>query len=823
MTTHTFLKTALLISFLGILPVQAQQSDRPDGMRFVPNVEEQFRALTDQRADPLGFRIGSTPNPSTCRHYQGLARVSSPDGTPYFLITKSGNKPDDVPSCPTGASDAGTLIVVRMGSRDKNGERLRSNRLRKGVHVNDTVPPPEDTALPYYTFVYGGLVFRDGNGGMPPRAYAHPGGMQLIGNVLAVAVEHPVSLPIPDYEVAPDPTLVMFLDVTNPEDPRFLSQFALRHPDGEPFEKAGVVAITALEDGLYLMAVTGGDGKAIHFFRSNISDLTSPNLSWHFVDHSTPEVDDDPQQTLQFLRSGDINGQLYLAGVRGNPILGSDHDKIDLYYVNCATPNCAPGQPVFTPLRFRGRVITTFPNTGGDRLANGAAASTFYVSPSGELILYVTEHDNDGPSDGTDGTVKMGEWAHRDQVRDGSPTYLPTAVVNGPYEVDEGSSISLSGSAQPPITRAWIQLYHDTDFSSFSVMVDYPDYDLDDFDDFSTLEFLLRPFDEPLTHNNKARSWRWFAPEGCSIKALDRDSGAVRELVGDSMPHADVDLSGIFYDNSTISLDRTVDAVEFTGDCGYNTPFVLRWDLDLNGSFETAGSPVTFNALAIDGPSLVNVPAQAQRASGGPIGQATARIIVRNVAPLLTQFHVTNGAGRELNVEVPFVLTNQPVSVGSSFTDPGVLDHQTATLAWGDGVVEAQTAFASFDEAFGDGTGALSQSHTFATAGTYAITLSVIDDDGGTNVKSASLRVLTPEQAVSEIIDMLDAMIAATTDDDVRRDLERARKALAGNPDGSNGALEKIHNGNYSSAQTFLREANDWLERARQDGRMFQR
>jgi hypothetical protein len=38
-------------------------------------------------------------------------------------------------------------------------------------------------------------------------------------------------------------------------------------------------------------------------------------------------------------------------------------------------------------------------------------------------------------------TVKAGEWRHEDMVREGSPTWLPRVVVNGPYEVDEGSSV----------------------------------------------------------------------------------------------------------------------------------------------------------------------------------------------------------------------------------------------------------------------------------------------------------------------------------------------------------------------------------------------
>ena len=51
-------------------------------------------------------------------------------------------------------------------------------------------------------------------------------------------------------------------------------------------------------------------------------------------------------------------------------------------------------------------------------------------------------------------------------------------------------------------------------------------------------------------------------------------------------------------------------------------------------------------------------------------------------------FRVTDSAGRQVNVEVPFVLTDLPVTVSAAFSDPGVLDHQTATLAWGDGSVD---------------------------------------------------------------------------------------------------------------------------------------
>ena len=66
------------VLFGSAIPAHAQ---RPASW-FVPNVVEQFNALT-QRADPIGFHIGESPDPSLCKHYQGLARIEGADGTPY--------------------------------------------------------------------------------------------------------------------------------------------------------------------------------------------------------------------------------------------------------------------------------------------------------------------------------------------------------------------------------------------------------------------------------------------------------------------------------------------------------------------------------------------------------------------------------------------------------------------------------------------------------------------------------------------------------------------------------------------------------------------
>ncbi len=861
---------ASFVILLASTIVNAQVSDRPDGMRFVPDVPGQFSSLTE-RADALGFHIGSTPNPSACRHYQAITRVDGADGTPFFLMTRSGNLPDTFPAPGTfcddspGEKENGNLIVFRMGSRDKNGERLRSNRLQKGSHVDDTVPPAEDVATTFFTVVEGGVVFGDNGGVTPQKVYQHPGGMQLIGNMLAIAAERPrnplaecIHRCAPDpicaalcsqndflvnYQVAPNPTLIMFFDVSDPEAPVFKSMFAPRRPlpDGSPLEGAGFVGVTPLPqvpgepDCRYLAVTTGGSHPSfLYFYRSSFDGLNSSNLTWEpLATAPYPDVA-DAHQTMQFLREGDVNGDLYLAGIRGNAntVLHDDRDKIDLRRVVCTDPStgeadplCLPGDEISLALTFPSRLITPRPSTGGTRLVNLAAASGYYVSPSGEIIMYATEHDNDGP----DETVKAGEWRHINMVRDNSPTLLPSVLLNGSFEVNEGSSTDLRGRAEPPISKPWIELFSDVDFggpdfSTFYPVVDFEDYFLDDFDDFFTLEQQIQfgPGNPPtislFTLNDKARSWKWFAPVGCSIATIDGAGGQIhaRILNGTGSLEEDPDLSQNFPD-----MNGKVDAVDFLPNCDnyYATDFDLQWDLDRNGSFETTGNVVPFNAAGLDGPSVIDVPVQAQHPFGGLPGQTAARITIRNVAPALAPLVVTDGAGNTVNVDVPFVLTRLPVTVNTTFSDPGLPDHQTALLVWGDGSTESQASFTLFDEAFGDGTGALTHTHRYMTAGTMPIVLSVTDDDGGVDTDSADVQVRTPEQAVGDIIQMLDGVIAGTTNKAILKELDKARKALAGsNGQSNNGALAKIKSGNTNAALAFLQQAIDALRKAQAGG-----
>ena len=151
-----------------------------------------------------------------------------------------------------------------------------------------------------------------------------------------------------DYESAPEPTAIHFYDVSDPEAPVFRSQFIPKNSNGETISVAGTLGITPLPNGRYLMVLTGGSNNhSWFFFRSNVDDLSRTDLTWEQVRTPLGPQNEDAHQTLNFLREGNINGDLYIAGARGR--LLADRDKFDLYKIVCkkadetVSPNCDPG------------------------------------------------------------------------------------------------------------------------------------------------------------------------------------------------------------------------------------------------------------------------------------------------------------------------------------------------------------------------------------------------------------------------------------------------------------------------------------------------
>ena len=271
----------VLLSLLCFLPHVEGQAETPLGATAsggedyrAPNIPLQFSKL-QHHGDPLGANlgVGDDPNSSSwfgigpdCKHYQSIARATNAAGVPYFILTRSGNKTD---GCPNGEYDPGELLIIRLGSRNRDGERLRSNRLEEGVSIASTIPSQRDIGVKSMHF---DGVTPDSAGQVWPF-YWHPGGTQLVDGVLAVALECPwLNSVYEPIEWCPSWTGMALIDMHNPDDPRLLLHQSLVPELGQYGEKGVTHWISLTKDpatGKYLFILGTGFATQIRLVKHN--------------------------------------------------------------------------------------------------------------------------------------------------------------------------------------------------------------------------------------------------------------------------------------------------------------------------------------------------------------------------------------------------------------------------------------------------------------------------------------------------------------------------------------------------------------------------
>lgn len=143
------------------------------------------------------------------------------------------------------------------------------------------------------------------------------------------------------------------------------------------------------------------------------------------------------------------------------------------------------------------------------------------------------------------------------------------------------------------------------------------------------------------------------------------------------------------------------------------------WDLDNNGIYETIGvSPqVTFDDNGAFQVGLRVTDAYGESSTD------VAEIVIANVPPVITAMNVP-----------ATVSVGSPFAVQADFNDPGLQDTFTATWDWGNGQVSEGTIS---DRSV---TGA----YAYPVAGTFTITLTIIDKDGGQGSRGVSIDVVQP-------------------------------------------------------------------------------
>lgn len=818
---------------------------------FASDVIDEYHKFA-RRADPLAAKRTVSPPATSCLHQEGIARVNAPDGTPYMFITRSGLDPGFF--CETN-NHSGTIYIVKMGSRAKNGERMRSNLYP--LDNSDLVNRPhiaseEDTTV--------GKISLDGDHGNFP-GYEHPGGMQAVGDLLVVGTENPYLMP-----AGTSMATVLLINVHNPEDPQTAEYGRIDVHDVGGQDGSDPVALTVVKDAdgakRFLIATAGGPANRIlNFYRSPVIETADGDptrikpdaalwdgRNWEHVGRFSNAVLNDclgfdwpigtgvfantgQHQMLNFVREGDLDGQLYLFGGRrtGAIVNPWSDERLDLYKVQLTDglPDACPIAPVANGIR-------TMSNLSWDErwdTGSFSAASGMYVTPAGEILDYVAPHENFD-------VILFGEYRSLNIVDNDSPSLRPTATVNGPVVVDEGSSVQISGTGEQAETKAWVSLFQQRGAGESLepgvwFQVDYADRnelnagDLDSVmghEDASTIPLI----------SSDASSLRWWAPPGCNIAATEypssypyqwpgaktvilRGTGSV-EVVRDLSHLPTYTADGDAYPSTPVPDGITPKVVNFEDqirgisfarpseggvvlwhqlcDTYYDGTVGLGWDLDNNGSYETTGNSATFSAATLDGPSQVTAGARAQHPTdtswlgeGAPI---SVPVTVRNVAPAV-QAKLVDSLGNDLSAGIAFTLPGQPVSLSATFSDPGVADTHTGSVNWGDGTVD--TAFASWSDTHNGGGGSLAQNHTFTASGIYNVTTTVTDDDHGATPVTLQIRVMTPEEAIQFLAGQLNGLIAAATDARVKAALIAVRDDLIGNKTGqppANGAFDKL-------------------------------
>ncbi len=138
-------------------------------------------------------------------------------------------------------------------------------------------------------------------------------------------------------------------------------------------------------------------------------------------------------------------------------------------------------------------------------------------------------------------------------------------------------------------------------------------------------------------------------------------------------------------------------------------PLTFDWDLDDNGSFETAGQAVVFSAAGIDGPSTRTITVRVTD-SDNQTATDTASVAIANVAPTVTLFAPFNA------------MTGQLIPLGVDASDPGP-DTLTTTFNCGEGTL------------IGD------HQCLFSQGGDYQVSVSVDDGDGGSVIRQQIIRI----------------------------------------------------------------------------------
>lgn len=315
-----------------------------------------------------------------------------------------------------------------------------------------------------------------------------------------------------------------------------------------------------------------------------------------------------------------------------------------------------------------------------------------------------------------------------------SANYAPVADAGGPYTANEGDAITFDASGS-----------YDPEGDALSYRWDFD--------------------------NDGTWDTGWSAAATATHTWCDNHTGQVVVEVRDKLGLTNTAQAAVVISNVSPAVnagpDRSAqegDTVQFNG--GFTDPGCDTWTYSWNfgdGSAEVTGSLTPAHAFGDNGTYTV---ALTVTDDDGGSGVDTLAVTVSNVAPAVTSIGMD-----QPNLQFILPVVHTLIFTGD-FTDPGWLDTHASLWQFGDGETAGGTL--TEENSPPDATGTSTASHAFDSPGTYTLSLTITDDDGGNGTDTMQVTVVDEFGALQDIREYVQSLPETA----FNRDADIMRKTL---------------------------------------------